>query len=154
MSRSERKTNSFRLQSPPTSNGYPLFKAALEKVKADLGKLPKTIIADAGYGSEENYAYLEREQIQAVVKYSTYHKEKSKKWKKRDRKDRKLEYDEEQDTWTCQQDRNCIFATKAKRERKVDMRFESVITEASCEGCPLKPLHKAKGNREVRVSMK
>ncbi|MEK5493622.1 hypothetical protein MKZ24_23300 [Paenibacillus sp. FSL R7-0297] len=42
-----------------------------------LGILPKTVIADAGYGSEENYAYLEREEIQAVVKYGSYHKEKS-----------------------------------------------------------------------------
>ncbi|WP_208414649.1 hypothetical protein [Paenibacillus castaneae] len=45
-----------------------------------VGKLPGTIIADSGYGCEENYAYLENEQIEALVKYSTYHKEKSKKW--------------------------------------------------------------------------
>lgn len=30
-----------------------------EKVKASLGKLFKTIIADAGYGGEESYAYLD-----------------------------------------------------------------------------------------------
>lgn len=35
---------------------------------------------DAGYGGEENYAYLESEQLEAIVKYSTYHQEKSKKW--------------------------------------------------------------------------
>ncbi len=55
------------------------LKLHLEKVKATLGKLPKTVIADAGYGGEENYAYLEGEQREALVKYSTYHKEKSKK---------------------------------------------------------------------------
>ncbi|MFD3259511.1 hypothetical protein ACE3MQ_12960 [Paenibacillus lentus] len=51
-----------------------------EKVKTALGKLPKTVIADAGYGGEENYAYLESEELETLVKYSTYHKEKSKKW--------------------------------------------------------------------------
>ncbi|MBA9088126.1 transposase [Fontibacillus solani] len=32
------------------------LKPHLEKVKAALEKLQKTVIADAGYGSEENYA--------------------------------------------------------------------------------------------------
>jgi transposase len=50
----------------------------LEKVKANLGELPKTIIADAGYGGEENYAYLEKEEREALVKYNTFHKENSK----------------------------------------------------------------------------
>nr|WP_240463639.1 hypothetical protein [Paenibacillus apiarius] len=36
------------------------MKPHLEKVKGALGKLPGTVIADAGYGSEENYAYLEK----------------------------------------------------------------------------------------------
>nr|WP_229696107.1 hypothetical protein [Paenibacillus albidus] len=36
------------------------------------------MVADAGYGSEENYAYLEDEHVKAVVKYGSYHKEKSK----------------------------------------------------------------------------
>jgi len=33
-----------------------------------LGKLPKTILADAGYGGEENYEYLEKEEREALVK--------------------------------------------------------------------------------------
>ncbi|CAH1058083.1 hypothetical protein PAECIP111894_04256 [Paenibacillus pseudetheri] len=56
----------------------------MEKTRQILGKLPKTVIADAGYGSEENYAYLEKKEIQAVVKYGSYHKEKSKAWKAND----------------------------------------------------------------------
>ncbi|MHA0856532.1 transposase [Paenibacillus sp. CMAA1364] len=54
------------------------LKPHMEKARQMLGKLPRTVIADAGYGSEENYAYLEKEEIQAVVKYGSYHKEKSK----------------------------------------------------------------------------
>nr|WP_246079400.1 transposase [Paenibacillus piri] len=54
----------------------------LEKVKSQLGKLPSTVIADAGYGGEENYNYLEQNEVEAVVKYSTYHREKSKAWQK------------------------------------------------------------------------
>lgn len=52
----------------------------LEKLKTQLGKLPSTVIADAGYGGEENYDYLEQHEVEGIVKYSTYHREKSKAW--------------------------------------------------------------------------
>nr|WP_246120286.1 transposase [Cohnella terricola] len=54
----------------------------LEKLKSQLGKLPGIIIADAGYGGEENYEYLDQNEIEAIIKYSTYHREKSKVWQK------------------------------------------------------------------------
>src|SRR5690606_31071772 len=54
----------------------------LERLKSQLGKLPNTVIADAGYGGEENYDYLEQNEVEAIVKYSTYHREKSKAWQK------------------------------------------------------------------------
>ncbi|WP_212963377.1 transposase, partial [Cohnella xylanilytica] len=76
------------------------LKPHLEKVKAALGKLPGTIIADAGYGGEENYAYLESEEIEALVKYGTFHKEKSKAWQKDISKIDNWEYNEEEDNWT------------------------------------------------------
>ncbi|WNS44677.1 transposase [Paenibacillus sp. MMS20-IR301] len=53
------------------------FQPHMEKSRQIFGKLPQTVIADAGYSSEENYAYLEKEKIQSVVKYGSYHKEKS-----------------------------------------------------------------------------
>lgn len=56
----------------------PACTAASGKPRRILGKLPRAVIADTGYGSEENYAYLEKEEIQAVVKYASYHKEKGK----------------------------------------------------------------------------
>ncbi|MBB3113699.1 hypothetical protein FHS18_005812 [Paenibacillus phyllosphaerae] len=68
----------YSLHQRPTDT--PCLKPHLEKVKTALGQLPRTIIADAGYGSEENYAYLNEEACNAVVKYSTYHKENSKSW--------------------------------------------------------------------------
>ena len=40
--------------------------------------LPKNISADAGYGSEENYAYLEEHQLGNYVKYNTFHREQQK----------------------------------------------------------------------------
>ena len=47
--------------------------------KENLGKMPDTLVADAGYGSEENYEYLENNDVGAFVKYQYFHKEQSKK---------------------------------------------------------------------------
>jgi hypothetical protein len=73
----------------------------MEKAQQILGQLPKTVIADAGYGSEENYAYLEKKEIQAVVKYGSYHKEKSKAWKANVGKIENWTYNTAEDHWTC-----------------------------------------------------
>jgi hypothetical protein len=40
-------------------------------VKHQLGILPKRIIADAGYGSEENYQYLENRARQLEMDMAT-----------------------------------------------------------------------------------
>jgi transposase len=73
----------------------------LEHVKETLGALPETVIADAGYGGEENYAYLERENVKPVVKYATFHKEQSKAWQNDVSRLENWTYDEAQDEWVC-----------------------------------------------------
>ena len=49
-------------------------KTQLENVQKRLGCKFKFAIADAGYGSEENYDYLEKNEITGIVKYTTYEK--------------------------------------------------------------------------------
>ena len=55
----------------------------LENVMERLGCKFKTVIADAGYGSEENYDYLEEKEITGAIKYSTYEKETKRSFKKK-----------------------------------------------------------------------
>jgi transposase len=132
------------------------LKPHLEKVKDSLGKLPQTIIADAGYGGEENYAYLENEKVEALVKYSTYHKEKSKAWKKDISKIDNWQYDEATDTWTCAAGRTLTFRreSKEKTESGYEIQYRHYRSK-SCEECPLKAsCTKAAGDREVKVSMR
>ncbi len=47
----------------------------MEDLKQRLPRLPKKIIGDAGYGSEEYYVYLEEEKLESYLKYNTFHKE-------------------------------------------------------------------------------
>lgn len=131
------------------------LKPHLEKVKEQLGHLHRIIIADAGYGSEENYAYLEGEQVKAVVKYGTYHKEKTKAWQKDISKIDNWQYDEAEDTWTCAAGQILSFFRESRE--KTESGFEihkRHYRSASCADCPLKAsCTKASGNREIQVSM-
>ena len=48
------------------------------KYKKRYGKQSKSVTADSGYGSEENYEYLEMEEMMGYVKYNWFHKEQHK----------------------------------------------------------------------------
>lgn len=53
----------------------------LNHYKENLGRIPYVLVADAGYGSEENYEYLEKNDVEVFVKYNYFYKDQSKKWK-------------------------------------------------------------------------
>ena len=50
----------------------------LDQVEKNLGAIPGKIIADAGYGCEENYDYLENKNLEAFVKYPGFDREQGK----------------------------------------------------------------------------
>lgn len=98
---------------------------------------------------------MESEQLEPLVKYSTYHKENSKKWQQDISKLDNWQYDGFEDTWTCAAGRKLLFRyeSKEKTESGYEIRKRHYRSE-SCEGCPLKEAcTKAKGNREISVSM-
>jgi hypothetical protein len=49
----------------------------LEDYKESYNTTPKTATADAGYGSEENYEYLQQNEIESYVKYNHFDREQS-----------------------------------------------------------------------------
>ncbi len=53
----------------------------LDEFKERYDKYPEKNVADAGYSSEENYEFMEKNEIKAYVKYNYFHKENSKKFK-------------------------------------------------------------------------
>ena len=53
------------------AGGTPCLIPHLEQVRKNMGgRLPKKIVADAAYGSEENYAYLEQHNVENFLKYN------------------------------------------------------------------------------------
>ncbi|CAH8709532.1 hypothetical protein [Paenibacillus thiaminolyticus] len=67
--------------------------------------MPKTVIADAGYGSEENYLYVVGEEKQPhfdfLIPYGSYMKEKTRRYKKDIRHASNWTYEEHDDRFIC-----------------------------------------------------
>ena len=71
------------------------------RVKTKKRKKPENIIADAGYGSEENYAFIESEDMGNYGKYANFHLEQRRKFKKDVFQVENLHYDLDNDEFTC-----------------------------------------------------
>lgn len=116
----------------------------------------KEVCADAGYGSEENYEFMERFGISAYVKYNYFHVEQTKKWKRDISKQDNLYYNEPEDYFVCPMGQHMELAYKTKAVNDNGYESEiSVYRARNCQGCPLRnKCHKGKGNREIRVNHK
>jgi transposase/IS5 family transposase len=127
------------------------LKPHLERQKERLGVRPKAVITDSGYGSEENYAYLEKHKIVAVVKYNTYHKEKSRKWQEDIFRTENWEYDKKEKCYVCPNGRKLTF--RERKEEKTGSGYPIKVDIYECESCKYcrlkKHCTKAKGNRAI-----
>ncbi len=132
-----------------------------EKMRKGFGRLPETAVADAGYGSEENYAYLEQLGMQNYVKYNTFyqdthHYRKPELIRKHQFRAEEFGYDAEKDQFICPANKRLAFvnATRYKTENGylTDRRNYQCV---DCQECPLKPhCTKAQGNRSIRISFR
>ena len=116
----------------------------------------KEVCADAGYGSEENYEFMERFGISAYVKYNYFHMEQTKKWKCDISKQDNLYYNEPEDYFVCPMGQYMKFAYTIKAVNDNGYESEiSVYRAKNCQGCPLQnKCHKGRGNREIKVNHK
>jgi transposase len=133
----------------------------LEQVQARLGRLPKNIITDAGYGSEENYDYVERRQLGNFIKYNTFHQEQQK-HRKPELQRKKLfraenfAYQAERDEFTCPAQKRLTYQRTIRVKSDNGYMAERREYEcAECANCPLRAeCTKAKGNRRIRISFR
>ena len=126
----------------------------LEKYKELNGMQSEEVIADAGYGSEENYTYLEQEGITAYVKYNYFHQEQKKKNKANPFLLTNLYYNKEQDYYVCPMGQH--LEKIGVKEEKTKNGFLINLTEYKakrCTGCPMRgQCHKGKGERIINVN--
>ena len=118
------------------------------------GKQSREVVADAGYGSEENYEMLEKKGITAYVKYNYFHVEQKKKMKNNPFLVHNLFYNKEQDFYVCTMGQRMENAGTSKRTSGNGYQSQVAYYEAkNCSNCPLRAnCHNAKGNRRIEVS--
>jgi transposase len=78
-----------------------LFIPHMAKLKSNLGFLPSRLVGDAGFGSEENYAYLEKNKIKNYLKYNTFYQEEKGKHKKNPYHRSNFKYSQSDDAYEC-----------------------------------------------------
>ncbi|HPG12906.1 MAG TPA: IS1182 family transposase [Chitinophagaceae bacterium] len=139
-----------------TTNDTTTLADHMDSLKRNLGQLPECLVADAGYGSEENYEYLENNGIEAYVKFNYFHKEQSKKWKQDPAKIENLYYNQEKDCYYCPMGQPMTFVRESTsltdNKYKQTKRFYQA---QNCKGCPMRgPCHKQKSNRTIEANPK
>jgi hypothetical protein len=139
-----------------TANDTNTLEAHMESLKYNLGKMPETLVADAGYGSEENYEYLEKNNIEAFVKYQYFHKEQSKKWRTDPYRTENLPYDEKNDSYTCPMGRQMTFIKEKIKYTDNGFRQTKRVYQAKkCNRCQMKnACKKGSGNRTIEINEK
>ncbi len=126
----------------------------LENMKHNLGVKFKNIIADSGYESEENYCYLEKEEIVTYIKPQSYDKNKKKSFLKDISKRENMIYDPKADEYICHNQRKLKPVGTTCRTSVTGYRSKIVIYECEdCTDCPFKTqCTKAQGNRKMYVA--
>jgi transposase len=133
----------------------------LERLERQVGRLPENIIADAGYGSEENYLFLDEHHLGNYVKYNHFHRDITRHrkpkliWQAMFRAE-KLPYDEENDQFICPaQKRLSYLDTKFRRTKTGFLTRQRIYECSDCSNCPLKPdCTRTKGNRRIQVNFR
>ena len=131
------------------------LKNHLESVKKTWGIAPRNVIADAGYGSEENYEYLKEQQIGNFIKYNKFHYEQKRNFKSNPLRRENMTYDVDNDIYVCHNRKKLTFIKTVKRKSTAGyISFVRVYECEDCTGCISREVcTKSKGwNRRIITS--
>ena len=130
----------------------PLFFTSFQR---RYGRFPYECIADSGYGSEENYRFMEQNGIQAYVKYNYFHMEQKRSFKLDPRRTENLHYNPDGDYFVCPMGQHMRrVGTRHDKTESGYVTELAVYRAQRCQGCPLRAscYRKKRGNREIEVS--
>ena len=124
----------------------------LEQVKERLGRLPDKVIADGAYGSEENYAYLEREGVGVYVKYREFGREQ--RARRGARAEAAFRYEASTDSYVCGAGRRLEYQGTWRYTSENGYRSQRRHYACrDCAGCSRRSsCTHAAGNRALQVS--
>ena len=126
----------------------------LESFKARYGMQSEEIVADSGYGSEENYEYMFSNGMTPYVKYNMFHVEQRRGYRNNPFRVSNLFYNPDDDFYVCPMGQKLKFIRQEKRYTASGyQQTVSVYRASRCEGCPLRgQCHKSKRDRLIEVN--
>ena len=129
------------------------FVPLMEKFRDIYGHYPKYPVADAGYGSYNNYLYCEEHGMEKYMKFTMYDKE-SKDPKYRENPFRAVNFKKGADgNPVCPNGKRFNFKYDQHVRGNKYGRTEEVYECESCEGCELKgKCSKSRGNRKIQIN--
>lgn len=104
---------SIRPQATDTTTLIPFLKDMQEHLSFKYQK----IVADAGYESEENYLYIEKNEQLAFIKPANYEISKTRKYQNDIGRIENMEYDTEADCYTCKNGKRLTVAGVKKKNK-------------------------------------
>lgn len=126
----------------------------LESFEKRYGRQSSVVVADSGYGSEQNYEYLFGHNLIPYVKYNMFHQEQKRRYRKNAFLVQNMFYNPEGNYYVCPMGQHLSFIRE--EERKSDAGYISQVSiyrAARCVGCPVRGLcNKAKGDRQIEVN--
>jgi len=125
----------------------PFFNSFLNR----YGHLPSVAVADSGYGSEENYRFMDEAGMEAYVKYNRFHIEQRPRYKPNPFHHDNFHYNADEDYYVCPMGQHMRRIGTARSKTASGYRSESARYRAqNCKGCPLRCLcYKAKGDQRI-----
>lgn len=124
---------------------------AIQGVYEKYGKQSEEVVADSGYGNEQNYAYMEGEGMEAYVKYPMFHAEMKRKYVKNAFLPQNMYYNAERDFYVCPMGQH--LERCGTRTSVSDLGYRSVLSvyrAVNCTGCPLRgECYKSKSDRRT-----
>lgn len=113
--------------------------------------LPSVAVADSGYGSEENYRFMDEAGMEAYVKYNRFHLEQRPRYKPNPFHQDNFHYNAAEDCYVCPMGQHMTRIGTSHKKTASGYRSENARYRAqNCKGCPLRCMcYKAKGDRRT-----
>jgi len=129
------------------------FPQHLKKIEQRGKKyIPKNYVGDAGYGSEENYYYLEKIKSKSYLKYNTFSSELKLNTKDIFSKDN-MQYDEEHDCFICPADKKIKYVKDTITTTGRGFKSKTKVYECNdCHGCQyIERCNKSKDEKIIKI---
>jgi transposase len=144
-------TNYALYWNPADSTTLPSF-LALDRVR--WGRQPGEVCADSGYGSEENYEYMDDNGIAAYVKYNWFDRELHDPSRDDPFRKENMYYDRKDDCLVCPMGQHMEHVGHEKSVNDNGyVSWTDTYRAQRCDGCPLRcRCFKEEGNRTIRIN--